>query len=122
VGWDRRGYYYRVRKVGGRVVREYCGSGRAAELLARRDALERERREQDRLALRLEKAHLDALDADCDTLNDIAQLVAHAALLAAGYHQHKRGQWRKRRGEPVNTEGRPADDRAGNQGAGEAGQ
>jgi len=30
MGWQR-GYYYRVRKVGGRAVREYVGPGAAGE-------------------------------------------------------------------------------------------
>ena len=37
------------------------------------------------------------LDAPLNDLNDLAELLAHAALLAAGFHQHKRGEWRKRR-------------------------
>jgi hypothetical protein len=37
MSWDRRGYYYRVRKVNGRVVREYVGAGRVAELVAQMD-------------------------------------------------------------------------------------
>jgi hypothetical protein len=96
MAWER-GYYYRVRRVGGRVVREYIGSGRVAELAAEMDALEREQRHLDVLVLRQEKAEL-ALEANLKTLIETADLVANAALLAAGFHQHKRGEWRKRRG------------------------
>jgi hypothetical protein len=97
-----RGYYYRVRRENGRVVREYVGSGVVAEMAARLDMLEREKgREKRRLdaeALRNEKATLDALDANLEALIESTDLLAHAALVAAGYHQHKRGEWRKRRG------------------------
>jgi hypothetical protein len=31
-------------------------------------------------------------------LGETTDLLARAALLAAGFHQHKRGEWRKRRG------------------------
>jgi hypothetical protein len=31
-------------------------------------------------------------------LNELADLVARAALAAAGYVQHDRGEWRKKRG------------------------
>jgi hypothetical protein len=96
MAWER-GYYYRVRKEGGRVVREYVGRGRPAELAARLDALARQERERGRAALRAAKAELDALDAPLNDLNDLAELLARAALLAAGFHQHKRGEWRKRR-------------------------
>jgi hypothetical protein len=45
MGWER-GYYYCVRKVNGRVVREYVGAEEAARLVAQMDALEREQRQQ----------------------------------------------------------------------------
>jgi hypothetical protein len=102
MGWER-GYYYRVRRVNGRVVREYVGRGEVAELIARMDALERERRHLDALALRHEKAELATLEADIDALAETTDLAARAALLAAGYHRHHCGEWRKRR-EPDRTD------------------
>lgn len=99
MGWDRGRYYTRSRKVNGRVVREYIGTGRAAELIAQLDALERERREMERGARRAARVDLEALDAPLDELHDLADLVAHAALLVAGYRRHNRGEWRKRRAE-----------------------
>ena len=97
MGWDKGRYYSRSKKVDGRVVREYVGMGRVAELAAQMDALEREDRRLVALALREEEAELAALDADIKALCETADLVARAALLAAGFHQHKRGEWRKRR-------------------------
>jgi hypothetical protein len=94
--WER-GYYYRVRKVGGRVVREYVGTGQVAELAAQLDARERARREREALATRRQKAELTALDAELKALTERADLLARAALLAAGFHRHKRGEWRRRR-------------------------
>ena len=100
MAWER-GYYYRVRRVNGRVVREYVGCGRPAEIIAQRDELERDKerevRRLDAEALRHKKAELHALDADLEALIEITDLLARAALVAAGYHQHKRGEWRKRR-------------------------
>jgi hypothetical protein len=99
-----RGYYYRVRRENGRVVREYVGRGRVAELMAKLDALDREKKREERrldaAALRNKKAELAALDADLEALIETTDLLARAALVAAGYHQHKRGEWRKRRGRP----------------------
>jgi hypothetical protein len=98
VGWDKGRYYTRSKKINGRVVREYVGVGETAELAAQIDASNRADREAEREARGAEKAELDALDAGVKELNDLADLLARAALLAAGYRQHKRGEWRKRRG------------------------
>ena len=97
MGWDRGRYYTRSKKVNGRVVREYVGAGQVAQLVARLDALEREQREADRAAFRSMRAEVAALDNALNELHDLADLVARAALVAAGYRQHKRGEWRKRR-------------------------
>jgi hypothetical protein len=97
VGWEKGRYYTRSKKVNGRVVREYVGGGRVAELVAQMDAIKRQQREAERAARLAERAELDALDAPLDELNDLAELLARAALAAAGFHQHKRGEWRRRR-------------------------
>jgi hypothetical protein len=97
MGWER-GYYYRVRKVHGRVVREYLGKGWLADLAAATDAHTRAEREARRETLREERAEQQAVEEILEALDERADLAARAALLAAGYHQHKRGEWRKRRG------------------------
>jgi len=85
------------KKIGGRVVREYVGTGVIAELSAQMDAEEREERDQAQAALKAE------CDSDCaqeKALTDYCRTVGEVlteALLAAGYHKHK-GQWRRRRG------------------------
>jgi hypothetical protein len=99
MAWDRGRYYSRSRKVNGRVVREYFGCGRAGELVAQLDAINRQEREEERENRKAERAEVEALDATLDDLDDLVNLLAHAALLAAGFHQHKRGEWRKSRGE-----------------------
>ena len=100
--WENRErgglYYTRSRKVGGRVVREYVGNGPLAELVARMDALERRRREEEAEAWREEKERLEALEGPVEELCEAAEVLARAALVVAGYRQHKRGEWRKRRG------------------------
>jgi hypothetical protein len=99
MGWDKGRYYTRSKKVGGRVVREYVGTGETAALIARLDAIERQERRERKDLSREEKAGLDALDADLAALADATDLAARAALLAAGYHRHKRGEWRRRRAQ-----------------------
>lgn len=98
MGWDRRGYYYQARKENGRVVRQYVGRGRIAELAAEWDAIEREEREAERAERRATRATFEALDDAINQFNDLADRLARVALVAAGFHQHKRGEWRKRRG------------------------
>jgi hypothetical protein len=109
MGWDRGRYYSRSRKINGRVVREYVGTGRVAELAAELDAIERQRREAERAAWLTKRAELDALDAGVATLIDLTDLAVAAALLAAGYHNHK-GQWRRTRHGNADRAGRPEGD------------
>lgn len=97
MGWDKGRYYTRSRKVNGRVVREYLGTGEFAELAAELDHAERERLEDERAARQAEKAQLSGLDADLNAMTELTRLAASAALLAAGFHQHKRGEWRRKR-------------------------
>jgi hypothetical protein len=94
--WER-GYYYRVRKINGCVVREYVGTGAAAELAAQMDAINRADRQAERDAWRAEREEAEALDAGVRELDELADLLARAALLVAGYRQHKRGEWRRKR-------------------------
>jgi hypothetical protein len=97
MGWERGRYYTRSRKVNGRVVREYVGAGVVAELAAQLDALEREEREARQEARRATDAELAKMDCPLIELNMLAEGLARAALLLAGYRRHKRGAWRKTR-------------------------
>lgn len=97
MGWDRGRYYTRSRKVNGRVVREYVGSGPVGALAAELDAIERDGRHARRQARKAEREAAQALDAPVTELCGLADLLASAALLLAGYRQHNRGDWRKRR-------------------------
>jgi hypothetical protein len=115
MGWDKGRYYTRSKKVNGRVVRQYVGTGRAAELAAQVDALVRQQRHDERLAFLAEKADIDDLDADLAILAERTDLLTRAALLAAGFRQHKRGEWRKRRAKPHCSEQGHSDRPGGDQ-------
>jgi hypothetical protein len=84
-------------RVGGKVVREFLGKGRKAIIASDIDELLRAKRAAASAARREEKGELHALDADLQAICDGVDLVAKAALLAAGYRQHNRGEWRRRR-------------------------
>jgi hypothetical protein len=99
--WERRErgglYYTPSRKEGGKVVREYVGGGILGELAAQMDAERRRRRQEEEAARREERERLDALTVPIEELCEAAEIITRAALVASGYHQHNRGEWRKRR-------------------------
>jgi hypothetical protein len=100
MGWEVRGrcrFYTRSRKVAGRVVREYIGTGPVAEIAAAADALRRADRRAAAEALRGEQARWRAALAPLLELSRAVDVVVRAALLAAGYHRHSRSLWRKKR-------------------------
>jgi hypothetical protein len=101
MGWEtRRGrgrYYTRSRKVNGRIIREYVGTGLVAELAAQQDAEARAQRLAERDRLQHESARWASATAPLSDLSRLLDGLTAAALIAAGYHQHHRGTWRKRR-------------------------
>ncbi len=90
--------FQRSVRRGGRVTTEYVGSGDFAILKALLDAEDREERAEQREQERAERDRLDDLEHELDGLAEQARALAHEALTTAGYHQHHRGEWRKRRG------------------------
>ena len=102
MAWEKRErgglYYTRSRREGGRVVREYVGTGPDAEKAATLDDLQRRRREEEAATNREERERLDALEEPVEEFYEAVEVLVGAALLAAGYHKHERGEWRKRRG------------------------
>jgi hypothetical protein len=103
MGWEQRSgnrYYYRKQRQGRRVVSTYHGRGKIASLLAELDALDRERRQHQRAEAQIARSEFTALAA---TSPELTMLLAKAraevarVLTEAGYHQHKRGEWRKKR-------------------------
>jgi hypothetical protein len=95
---ERGGRYYTCsRKEGGRVIREYVGGGVLGELVARMDAQERQRREEEAAAWKEERDRLDRLAGLLNEFCEDVETVTRAALIAAGSRPHKRGEWRKGR-------------------------
>lgn len=101
MGWETRArggrYYTRSRRVGGRVVREYIGTGRVAELAAMLDAAERRARSAERNNLRLAEAGDAPAFGALTELGRVLDGLAAAFLIEAGYRRHHRGEWRRRR-------------------------
>jgi hypothetical protein len=100
--WERvgrRAYYYRHVRVGGKPRRLYVGTGLAAELAAAADAARRLARETQKREQEVERTRRAEAEASFLTLCDVVSTLGRAALLAAGYHRHERGVWRRRRRE-----------------------
>lgn len=100
MAWERRNnrlFFYRSRYVNGRTVKEYVGCGPEAERVAREDAEERAQREADLQERRQRRQEYGAVQLALKALTNECQTLMRASLLSAGYHQHARGKWRKRR-------------------------
>ena len=95
MAYQRKGYWYRSRREGDKVVTEYLGWSDRADAIAELDALEQQRRESERVEARARRESELELDRDIDALGDLARKATGAVLLASGYHTHKR-QWRRR--------------------------
>jgi len=101
LGWETRcghGHYYtRSRKVKGRVVREYVGAGPIAEQASAADGRSRAERDADVELRRAARDSWIAADALLQQLSASLDVLTRAALLGAGFRQHNRGQWRRKR-------------------------
>jgi hypothetical protein len=103
MSWDKkpsgstpRFYYYRSRREGLRAVKTYVGPGVVGEEAAKRDAEARRRREQRK---REWSATWATIEQSRQPLNDFCRsmaLIVKAVLIASGYYQHARSQWRRR--------------------------
>jgi hypothetical protein len=92
-----RPYLYRSIRRNGRVTSQYLAGGEDALLIDRLGRMERDERDADLQAKQSERKQSDDLKRALDVLAEQARDLARDALTAAGYHQHHRGKWRKRR-------------------------
>jgi hypothetical protein len=100
MGWEQRGqkrYYYRHEWQDGRSVRTYLGSGEIAEMAATADALQRVAREIDARKWQQDQERRAAAEALLAELCEQSNMLVRATLVVAGYHQHDRGAWRRKR-------------------------
>jgi hypothetical protein len=107
MGWERGRYYTRTVRRNGRVCRVYVGKGPVAERAAAEDARHKAERQSARDAARAERQRQDAAAGPLDLLGVWLDELGRATLLAAGYRQHARSQWRKRRNLPSAAGGLP---------------
>jgi hypothetical protein len=88
-------YFYKSRKVNGKVKKEYYGCGRTAELFAAADAERKFRLEQARMG----RERLDELDRQITEFCQVVDGIAIGFLVSQGYYRHKGNflDWRKRK-------------------------
>ena len=97
--WKRRGnysYFYRSERVAGGTVTRYVGRGQIAKLesgLVERQRVARQKEIAERRCIRATDARDIAMIGELD---EVVRLAAKATLIAAGFHQHHRGEWRRR--------------------------
>jgi hypothetical protein len=89
-------YYYRSVRRGDSVRKLYVGAGDLARITDEGDTIERAIREGERQRQREEVERLEALAAPVLELDEAADILARAALVAGGFHRHK-GEWRRER-------------------------
>jgi hypothetical protein len=94
---DGRLYFYRSVRDGEKVRKRYVGAGEFARICSEIDLLRRSSRRAQREQERAELERLEALIAPVLDLSEAAEVLAHAHLIAAGYHRHK-GEYRRARG------------------------
>ena len=79
MGWEKRGsgqYYYRKKRVNGRVVSEYAGSGILAEATQMLDQIEKEKTDLEKTEQQIEKEQAAAIDQAIDqNLESIGELI-----------------------------------------------
>lgn len=90
-------FYYRSVRVNGQPRRQFVGSGLIGRAAAELDAVERERKAMRKAAADGARDAAEALDDDLLAIDRLTDALARAALVAAGCHQHHRGDWRRKR-------------------------
>ena len=96
----RRRCYTQTRKRNGRVVRIYVGSGEKAEEIAAEDSRQHAERLARWAAQRGERQRWRTAEEPLASLAEIADSLLGLHLLAGGFYQHDRGEWRRRKHVP----------------------
>ena len=90
-------YFYFTRRVGKRFRCDYIGGGDVGDVAASLIFLAREDRREARARRRAAHDRERALLRDLQRFIQLTDLLTRASLLAAGFHRHDRGSWRRRR-------------------------
>jgi hypothetical protein len=93
----QRRYFYRSIRARHGVIREYVGSGEAADRAAAEMEQHKAERQAPYTAAQEETTKYAELIGPAAELSLAAQSLLKATLTSLGFHQHRRGAWRRRR-------------------------
>ncbi len=93
----KNGYFYRNKRIGGKVVSEYLGNDLYAHLVQLQDDEKRQDAQEQRQAWQATVDADKALDAQLDDITALVNAYAGAVLLVNGYHVSANRVWRKKR-------------------------
>jgi hypothetical protein len=96
VAW-KNGYYYRNKRIGGKVVTEYIGNDLYAHLAQLQDDEKRQEAQAQRQEWQATVDAEQALDTMLDEVTALVNAYAGAVMLVNGYHVSANRVWRKRR-------------------------
>lgn len=99
MAWEERGnnkYYYRKKKIDGRVISEYVGKGARAQQIALLDLKIRQDRKEESINIRQQKEKFYLFNNQVIQMSLLVDRMVGGFLIIAGFHQYK-GQWRRRR-------------------------
>ncbi|QGJ68706.1 Hypothetical protein PBC10988_3670 [Planctomycetales bacterium 10988] len=112
MSWDTKrngkSYYYRNKRVDGRPVKEYLGSGKKAKAAAQEDCERRLQRVRDREYWDQQLSSFEEADQLLQQLSEGITLVFRAVLIREGFYLHKGHEWRKRRKKKMSEENKPS--------------
>lgn len=101
MGWETRRngrtYYYNKKRIEGKVVSRYVGTGPIADLIDKTTELTRLRFEADRQKRQAFRAELEEEAQPVEAFFQQVETLLRQTLEAAGYHRPQRGAWRKKR-------------------------
>lgn len=97
MAWELRGnniYYYRKKRIAGKVVSEYVGKEAVAGAIAVLDLEKRQERNREAEVVKKERAEFQLLEQHVTQVASFIKPIVEGVLVVSGYHKHK-GQWRK---------------------------
>lgn len=89
-----RQYFYRKRRIGGRVVSEYVGGSEFDFMLQRLEQVERYRANHRRNLAEAERTELEKIDACLSELETEIKHLIEKVLTGKGFYKTKSREWR----------------------------